>query len=192
MNYKLKLDMFEGPLDLLLYLIKKEEIDIYNIPIAQVTEQYLEYIEMMKLLDLDVVGDFLVMAATLIQIKAKMLLPPDPMEVAEEELDPRDELVRRLLENKQFKEIADNLKEKESLRQDLFSRAVDEEKTQELKEEAKETYFEVSLFDLITAFTQALRQTPEKTFYDIPQEEYTVEKKSMRFCIAWFIKTASS
>ena len=78
MSYKLKLDIFEGPLDLLLYLIKKDDIDIKDIPIAAITEQYMEYIEMMKLLDLDIVGDFLVMAATLMQIKSKMLLPPDP------------------------------------------------------------------------------------------------------------------
>ena len=113
MSYKLKLDIFEGPLDLLLYLIKKNDIDICNIPIASVTEQYLQYIEMMKMLDLEVVGDFLVMAATLMQIKSRMLLPPDPTEVAPQE-DPRDELVKRLQEYQRFKEIADALKEKES------------------------------------------------------------------------------
>src|SRR3990167_6766474 len=98
MSYKLRLDVFEGPLDLLLYLIKKNDLDIKDIPIAEITEQYLQYIDMMKLLDLDVVGDFLVMAATLMQIKSKMLLPPDPSEAELPPEDPRDELVRRLQE----------------------------------------------------------------------------------------------
>lgn len=177
MTYKLKLEMFEGPLDLLLYLIKKNEIDICDIPIAQVTEQYLEYIEMMHLLNLDIVGEFLVMAATLIQIKSKMLLPPDPAEEQPPEEDPRDELVRRLLEYKKFKEIADDLKEKESLRQDLFPRSVDTQKMSELKEEAKEVYYEVSLFDLINALTHTLRRLPEEKNYEISQDEYTVDQK---------------
>lgn len=177
MTYKLKLEMFEGPLDLLLYLIKKDEVNIYDIPIAQVTEQYLEYIEMMKMLNLDTVGEFLVMAATLIHIKSKMLLPADPSEVQALEEDPREELVRRLLEYKKFKEIADDLKEKESTRQDLFPRMVDEQKTNELKEDAKEVYYEVSLFDLINALTSTLRRMPEETAYEIAQEEYTVDQK---------------
>ena len=177
MSYKLRLDIFEGPLDLLLYLIKKEDIDICNIPIAQITEQYMEYIEMMKMLDLDVVGDFLVMAATLMQIKSKMLLPPDPTAEVPEEEDPRDELVRRLLEYKKFKEIADELKDKESIRQNLFARTVDEEKNRELKEEAKEVFFEASLFDLINAFTKALRKVTEQSVYEVDKEGFTVEGK---------------
>src|SRR3989338_3896376 len=110
MGYKLKLEIFEGPLDLLLYLIKKDQVNIYDIPIAQVTKQYMEYLEMLKMLDLDIVGDFLVMAATLMQIKSRMLLPPDPTAQEAEEEDPRDELVRRLLEYKKFKEIAEELR----------------------------------------------------------------------------------
>ena len=102
MNYKIHLDKFEGPLDLLLYLIKKNDIDICDIPIAVITDQYMEYIEMMKMLDLDVVGDFLVMAATLMQIKSRMLLPPDPL-AGPEAVDPRQELVDRLKEYEQFK-----------------------------------------------------------------------------------------
>ena len=106
MNYKLKLDIFEGPLDLLLYLIKKNDIDICDIPIATITDQYMEYIEMMKLLDLEIVGEFLVMAATLMQIKSRMLLPPEPIEEEDHQEDPRDELMKRLQEYKLFKEIA--------------------------------------------------------------------------------------
>ncbi|HOY09709.1 MAG TPA: segregation/condensation protein A [Candidatus Omnitrophota bacterium] len=176
MSYKLKLDMFEGPLDLLLYLIKKNDINVYDIPIAKVTDQYMEYIEMMKLLDLEFVGDFLVMAATLMQIKSRMLLPPDPSQ-EEEEADPRDELVRKLQEYKIFKEIADHLKTKEAERQKLFPRKMDEELLKELEEDSKEVYFEASLFDLINAFTKALNRFRESPVYEVTQEEYTVEQK---------------
>src|SRR3990167_1357297 len=177
MGYKLKLEIFEGPLDLLLYLIKKDDIDINDIPISQITEQYMQYINMMKMLDLDVVGDFLVMAATLMQIKSRMLLPPDPNEQPEEELDPRDELARRLLEYRKFKEIAEALKEKETLRQDFFGRNIDSEALQQLKEESREIYYEASLFDLISAFSEALRKAPEEIIHEIITEEFTVEKK---------------
>lgn len=177
MGYKLKLDIFEGPLDLLLYLIKKDDIDIHDIPISQITEQYMQYINMMKMLDLDVVGDFLVMAATLMQIKSRMLLPPDPDEQPEEELDPRDELARRLLEYRKFKEIAEALKEKETLRQDFFGRNIDPEALQRLREESKEVYYEASLFDLISALSEALKKAPEEVIHEIITEEFTVEKK---------------
>lgn len=177
MGYKLNLEIFEGPLDLLLYLIKKDEIDIYNIPIAKVAEQYLEYIEMMKMLDLDIVGDFLVMAATLIQIKSKMLLPQEKSGQEDEELDPRDELVKRLLEYKKFKEIADQLKNRESARQAMFTRPVNEELKEEWQEEAKEVYFEVTLFDLINAFSNALRSVKKRPVYEVETEEYTVDQK---------------
>lgn len=177
MSYKLKLDIFEGPLDLLLYLIKKNDLDIQDIPIAEVTEQYMQYIEMMKMLDLDIVGDFLVMAATLMQIKSRMLLPPDPNQVEEEELDPRDELARRLLEYKKFKEIADALQQKEALRSDLFSRNIDQEQVKQLREDAKEVLFEASLFDLINALSEALKKVPEEVIHEIVTEEFTVEGK---------------
>lgn len=176
MSYKLKLEIFEGPLDLLLYLIKKNDLNICDIPISEVTQQYMEYIEMMQMLNLDIVGDFLVMAATLMQIKSRMLLPPDPSEAVQEE-DPRDELVQRLMEYKQFKEIAQELREKEAFRQDLFPRKVDEEETQRLREEAKEVYLDVSLFDLISAFKKALSKVSSKTVYEVTKEEFTVEKK---------------
>jgi len=175
MSYKLKLDIFEGPLDLLLYLIKKDEINIYDIPIAKVTEQYLQYLELMKLLNLDVVGDFLVMAATLIHIKSKMLLPQENVLQEEEEVDPRDELVRRLLEYKKFKEVANELRQKEVTRQDFFTRVV----TTVVSEEGQgeEVYFEASLFDLISAFNQALKEVPKELFYEVIKDEFTVEVK---------------
>ena len=176
MSYKLHLDVFEGPLDLLLYLIKKDDIAICDIPIATITDQYMEYIEMMKLLDLEVVGEFLVMAATLMQIKSRMLLPPDPSEEKEEE-DPRDELVRRLQEYQIFKEIAERLKTKEIERQNFFPRQMPEDVKKELMDDSKEVYFEANLFDLISAFTKALSRFKEETIYQVTKEEFTVEQK---------------
>jgi len=176
MNYKIHLDKFEGPLDLLLYLIKKNDIDICDIPIAVITDQYMEYIAMMKMLDLDVVGDFLVMAATLMQIKSRMLLPPDPL-AGPEAADPRQELVDRLKEYEQFKLIAEGLKSKEMHRQSLFGRLIDEEKLNELRIDAQEVLFEPTLFDLINALSEALKHIPEKKDYQISQEEYTIEGK---------------
>ena len=177
MSYKLKLEVFEGPLDLLLYLIKKCEVNIYDIPISEVTEQYMKYLEMMQLLDLNIVGDFLVMAATLMQIKSRMLLPPDPTAEEDQEEDPRDELVRRLLEYKKFKEVAENLREKEITRQDFFTRVIDKERQKEIKDDAKEVYFEASLFDLITAFTKVLKNVSKETFYEVIKDEHTVDQK---------------
>lgn len=176
MTCKIQLESFEGPLDLLLYLIRKDEVDIYNIPIAQVTDQYIRYIDMMKILDLDGVGDFLVMAATLLQIKSKMLLPPDPTEVAEVE-DPRTELVRRLEEYQLIKEAAEQLRLKAEQRQDLFARRADAEALASLREDSREVYFEANLFDLITALTQAMVNKPVKSIYEVEREEYTVEEK---------------
>ena len=177
MSYKITLDLFEGPLDLLLYLIKKNEMNICDIPIAQITDQYMAYIEMMKVLDLEVVGEFLVMAATLMQIKSRMLLPPDPAAEEEQEEDPRADLMRRLKEYKVFKEIADKLREKAIQRQDLYARQIDEETVRELKEDAKEVYFEANLFDLINAFTQAVSKFKKDKVYQVKQEEFTVEQK---------------
>ena len=122
MSYKIKLEMFEGPLDLLLHLIKKEELSISDISITRITEQYLEYLNLMELLDLDIAGDFLVMAATLMHIKSKMLLPPDPEGIETDEEDPRSELVRRLLQYKAFKEAAERLKEFEEKQSGVFGR----------------------------------------------------------------------
>ena len=176
MSYKFQLDMFEGPLDLLLYLIKKDEINIYDIPVVEITDQYFQYIEMMKVLDLDGIGDFLVMAATLLQIKSRMLLPPDP-NAPPEEADPRTDLVRRLEEYQRIKEAAEELRIRAEKRGDLFSRRIDEGAMNDLKEDSKEVYFEANLFDLITALSKALLNKPEKGEYEVVKEEYTVEQK---------------
>jgi segregation and condensation protein A len=177
MTYKLRLDVFEGPLDLLLYLIKKNDVEITDIPIVEITEQYIEYIEAMRMLDLDMVGDFLVMAATLMQIKSRMLLPPDPNSEEEEELDPRDELARRLLEYKKFKQIAEDLQDKEMKRQEFFMREMDPETTAALRSDAREVYFEANLFDLINALSSALNKLPEEVIHEIVKETFTVEQK---------------
>ncbi len=177
MTYKVKLEVFEGPLDLLLYLIKKEEIDIYDIPIARITEQYLGYLGLMQLLDLRLAGEFLVMASTLMQIKSKMLLPLEEREPEEEEeLDPRAELVRRLLEYKKFKEAATCLEDLETQRFKTFRRRV-MSATFGAPEAEEESYFEANLFDLISAFSKILKTIPKKEFLEIIRDEFTVEKK---------------
>ena len=180
MNYKVRLDVFEGPLDLLLYLIKKEELDIYDIPITRITEQYLEYLNLMEMLDLEVAGEFLVMAATLMQIKSRMLLPPDPASETLEELDPRAELVRRLLEYKAFKEAADKLRDFEGKRGEIFTRfgAGPGLEGIDLSTGGQDSPFlEVSLFDLISAFSLVLKNLPKSDFHDVPKDEFTVAEK---------------
>lgn len=173
MSYKIRLDVFEGPLDLLLYLIKKEELNIYDIPITRITEQYLEYLNLMEMLDLDVAGEFLVMAATLMQIKSRMLLPPDPEGVVTDEPDPRAELIRRLLEYKAFKEAADGLRGFEEKRSGIFSRFGVEPEL----DGGDSPFTDVSLFDLIAAFNKILKNLPEETFHDISKDEFTVAEK---------------
>lgn len=175
MTYKVKLDVFEGPLDLLLYLIKKEEADIFNIPIAKITEQYLQYLEYMQLLDLTIAGEFIVMAATLMHIKSKMLLPPEeqPPEEIEED-DPRQELVRKLIEYKRFKEAAGQLAEMESKRALAFPRAVDEN---QYVDQSEGLYFEASIFDLINAFSKILKNVSRDAFLEVVRDEFTVEEK---------------
>jgi segregation and condensation protein A len=175
MSYKVKLDVFEGPLDLLLYLIQKEEVDIYDIPISKITDQYLEYLELMKLLDLNIAGEFIVMAATLMHIKSKMLLPPDQAEEAKAEEDPRAELVRRLLEYKKFKEAASELSHMESHQKHFFARVAPGVKPEGIKSEPE--FFEASLFDLITAFTKVLKDIPKDAFYQVIKDEFTVSEK---------------
>ena len=177
-EYQVRLRSFEGPLDLLLYLIKKNEIDIYDIPIAEITRQYLEYLELMRELNLDIAGEFLVMAATLVYIKSKMLLPHEEVNLEEEipEDDPRQELVQRLLEYKKFKEVAQILKEREEQSSVVFKRFItDEEKYVEFEEEFQG--FEASIFDLTSAFTRVIKNIPKDEFQVVLEEEYSVEEK---------------
>ncbi len=175
MSYEVNLDIFEGPLDLLLYLIKKEEINIYDIPIAYITEQYLDYIEAMRWLDVNLAGDYLVMAATLMQIKSRMLLPRPQIEDGEDIEDPRKQLVEQLLEYQRVKEAASLLREKEGLRQDMFSRRSIPE-IDEVFEDG-EIILNNNVFELLTAFSRALKSMPEDVVHEIIVEHYTVEDK---------------
>jgi len=174
-DYKVKLDVFEGPLDLLLYLIKRDEIDIYDIPIEHITRQYLDTIEAFQELDLDIAGEFVVMAANLIYIKSRSLLPVQAQgeEEAEEEADPRWELVRQLLEYKKFKEAAAHLSEREAHQSDLYPHVGP---APEIPEERPLS--EVSIFDLINAFQKALKRIHKtEDLREIFEENYTVSDK---------------
>jgi segregation and condensation protein A len=166
---KIRLDIFEGPLDLLLYLIKKDHLNVYDIPITEVVDQYIQFLELMKLMDINIASEYLVTAATLISIKSKMLLPAQKTE-EEQELDPRDELVRKLLEYEKFKEAAEFLKTKEVERLKYVTRPA-----AELKD--NEVYLEASIFDLISAFKSALKDIPKDIFFEIIKDEFTVEQK---------------
>ncbi|MHB8907569.1 MAG: segregation and condensation protein A [Syntrophales bacterium] len=156
MSYEIKLDIFEGPLDLLLYLIRKNEIDIYNIPIALITEQYLEYLDMMRSLNLDLAGEYLVLASTLIHIKSRLLLPPVESDVeGEEGEDPRTELVQQLLEYQAFKEAALSLEDRPLLDRDVFTRGASAEEP-EPSEEEEDAIVEVDVFELFQAFRRII------------------------------------
>ena len=172
-SYKVRLEVFEGPLDLLLYLIKEEELDIYDIPITRITGQYLEYLNLMEMLDLDIAGEFLVMASTLMHIKSKMLLPPDPESAEVEAQDPRAELVRRLLEYKAFKEAADSLRGFEEKRSGIFPRFG----VQPEPDGAECSLGEVSIFQLMTAFSNVLKNLPKQDFHQVEKDEFTVADK---------------
>jgi segregation and condensation protein A len=157
MSFRVALDVFRGPLDLLLYLVRKHEVEIVDIPIAQVTEQYLAYLSLIEQLDVDAAGDFLVMASTLVEIKSRMVLPRQA-EAAEEPIDePRQELIRRLLEYKKFKDAASILEERSRSWQDRFPRLVNDLGPAE-RDLAEEPLHELELWDLVSAFGRILRE----------------------------------
>ena len=177
MRYRVKLDVFEGPFDLLLFLIRKNEVDIFNIPIAQITEQFITYIEVMKILDLDVAGDFIEMAAILMHIKSRMLLPR-PEGIDEDYEDPRTELVSRLLEYKQFKEVSQELDTLEDARRKLFPRRYFKYIPSPEETSTEEFLDDVSLFDLMVAFRKALDNMPKVTYHEVRKIEVTIEEQS--------------
>ena len=174
-DYKVELDVFEGPLDLLLYLIKKDEVDIYNIPIERITAQYMEYLNLMELLDLDIAGEFIVMAATLMMIKSRMLLPVEdrPEMDDEDEIDPRWELVRQLVEYKRFKDLAGRLQVREDDQSNVFSSGGTHIVLD--AEEPGVVLQDVTLFDLISAFRDVLRTVTPDEPQEIMADQYTVE-----------------
>jgi segregation and condensation protein A len=175
--YRVKLDRFEGPLDLLLYLIRTSEVNIYDIPIAAITEQYLSFIKLMEALNLDVAGEFLVMAATLIHIKSKMLLPrPETaQESFLEDEDPRDELVRRLLEHQRFKQAAEALHDREIARSAQFTRP--DSRVADAVSDDYEPELDVDLFSLLTAFKGVLTRASRRTPMVLPPEQISIEDR---------------
>lgn len=177
-DYKVKLDVFEGPLDLLLYLIKRDEVDIYDISIERITKQYLAYLEAFQVLNIELAGEFIVMAANLLYIKSRTLLPVDQQmadEEAEDE-DPRFELIRQLIEYKKFKEAAASLRDQEALRENLFPRSP---VTPELAPQETLLVEEVGIFDLIHAFQKILKRLEKKpeNLREIFAENFTVSDK---------------
>ncbi len=179
MRYRVKLDIFEGPFDLLLFLIRKNEVDIYDIPIAKITEQFLEYIEAMRMLDLNVAGDFIEMVAILMHIKARMLLPKTPLENEDEPEDPRTELVERLLEYKRFKDVSAEFHYLEEERRKMFIRRdFGFIRTEEKEPTTEEFLDKVTLFDLLLAFKRALQNMPKITYHEVKRIDVTVEQQS--------------
>ena len=169
------LSNFDGPLDLLLHLIKKHEVDIYDIPIALITKQYLEYLELMIEINLDTVGEFLVMAATLIHIKSRALLPrPDPKQDDAEE-DPREALIRRLLEHQKFKAAAELLHDREIARSAQWQRP--DNVVNEVVGSAPEPEVEIDLFSLMAAFRQVLERAKKRPKVMLPPEQIPIESR---------------
>src|SRR6266446_5047325 len=164
---KITLGDFEGPLDLLLYLIRQEQVNIYDIPIARITDEYLRYLNLMQELDLTVAGDFLVMAAQLIELKSRMLLPRDPLAVEEELLDPRAELVDRLLEHEKFKAAAEMLWSRATVERAVFKRA-------EIETDKNNPEVAVGLFDLLRVFQEILARHKEEILLEIEREEISM------------------
>jgi segregation and condensation protein A len=173
--YKIKLHDFEGPFDLLLFFVKRDELDIYDIPIARITKEFLEYVQLMSMLDLDVAGEFIVMASTLMQIKARMLLPRDE-EGEEEEEDPRAELIRRLLEYKRYKEMSYRFGRLESRqRHHRFRTNFVHDERESGPEEDESLLRNVTLFDLISAFKRAIDQMPRIRHHTVERIPVSVE-----------------
>src|SRR5882724_9775847 len=166
---KITLGDFEGPLDLLLYLIRQEQVNIYDIPIARITDEYLRYLNLMQELDLTVAGDFLVMAAQLIEMKSRMLLPRDPQAEEEELLDPRAELVNRLLEHEKFKAAAEMLWSRATVERAVFKRA-------EIETDKNNPEVAVGLFDLLTVFQEILARHKEEVMMEIEREEVSMSE----------------
>lgn len=178
-NYRVKLEIFEGPLDLLLYLIRKAEVDIYDIPIALIVEQYMGCLELMRTLNLDVAGNFLVMAATLSHIKSQLLLPREEGEAEGEEegQDPRAELVRRLIEYERFKEAAEGLMARPLLGRDVFVREPSQTLIQDAAAAAgipEVTFAEVGIFELLEAFQDVMDRSRETNWHEVTMERISI------------------
>jgi segregation and condensation protein A len=169
---KISLPLYEGPLDLLLDMIRRQKLDIYDIPIARVTEQYLAYLHLIQEMNVDVASEFLLIAAQLIYIKSRMLLPPDPDAVGEEAEDPRAELVRRLLEYEQFKNAAEMLHQREMIENAAWSNPG----IVEMEEGELEPELTVTLYDLLLAFRDVVKRAEERPMMELDREEFSVEQ----------------
>jgi segregation and condensation protein A len=174
-GYPVRLENFEGPLDLLLHLIRKHELNIYDIPISLVTQQYLEYLDLMQELDLDVAGEFLIMAATLIHIKSRMLLPRPAPDQEDTEADPRDALVRRLVEHQKFKAAAELLHERETVRSAQWMRS--DTSVAALAGDEPEPEIEVDLFSLLAAFRGVVERAKQRPQVPIPGAQISIETR---------------
>jgi segregation and condensation protein A len=184
-TYAVKLQDFEGPLDLLLFFIKRDELDIYDIPIARITKEFLSYIHYMQQLDLEIAGEFVVMAAELMQIKVRMLLPPEPGAEVDDE-DPRASLVKRLVEYKRFKEVAEGMRGLEAEAMLLSPRGYREADPVDLPvETADDLVRDVSLFDLIASFQFAMDRVPKRTVHEIARVNVTIEEQ-MAYIVDFF------
>ncbi len=176
-EYKVKFEIFEGPLDLLLYLVKKEEVDIHQVNLTKIATQFIEYVEMMREFDLEVAGEFLVMASTLVYIKSRELLPVEQQAVAEgedEEEDPRWELIRRLVEYKKFKDAAAQLQEREGEQEHIYPRVPGK---LEFAAEGSAPRVAVSVFDLVNAVNGILKRFTAQESRDVYEDKWTVSEK---------------
>ncbi len=174
--YKIKLEQFEGPLDLLLFFIKRDELDIYDIPISYITKNFIEYINLMEELNLEIAGDFILMAATLMQIKVKMLLPREKNPKGEE-IDPREELVQKLLEYKRYKEMSEEFSILESEQRKVFYRGYFEEDEKQKMDDLGTLLKNITLFDLARAFKKAIDSKPIAPIHTIEKINITIEEQ---------------
>ncbi len=175
-TYKIRLTNFEGPLDLLLFFVRKDELNIYDIPIAYITKQYLEYLSLMRDLNLDIAAEFILMAATLMRIKVRSMLPPDPLQEDDEEiLDPREELTRRLIEYRQFKEASKTLSELDDYWRTVYRRSYFNFDLLPQQEEGAVGLKDVSFFDLLAAYKKAVMRAPKPIFHQVERLNVTVE-----------------
>jgi segregation and condensation protein A len=174
--YRVKLQQFEGPLDLLLFFIKRDELNIYDIPIAHITHEFLEYVHLMRELDLDIAGEFIVVAATLMQIKVRMLLPQQEGEEPEE--DPRAELVRRLIEYKRFKEMSEEISRREDEQRKVqYRKFFHADPTVHDSDEHQETLKDITLFNLIAAFKRAMDRMPKRVVHEVALQNVSVDEQ---------------
>ncbi|MBT3182592.1 MAG: segregation/condensation protein A [Deltaproteobacteria bacterium] len=171
-DYRVNLEIFEGPLDLLIHLIKKNDLDVYDIPVAFVLEEYMKYLDTLKELDIDLAGDFLLMAAEMAHIKSKLLLPDEELEEEEMELDPRSDLVKRLLEYQQFKEASHALVERKMLGRDEFV-----QQAYEKIETPNDGPMEGDVYELIEAFSKILKKAPQTEFHDVSVDRISINDR---------------